>query len=300
MSECTNPLLKAAENFSIEVLQKAKSIRGLSSREKGIIKKNIIRYLVKCYSKAMIHDSLISAAKRLEKIAVALRHNGYWVVMADFVAESRVLVGLSEGVLKQFLEVGAVIDPVLALPYIPGSSVKGLIRHFLRSELGSECLAPVCELLGTEPGARGEGPCGGWAAGKVFIADAYPVGVVNEHGFLLVPDIITPHYYKGGEPVETELDARPVPVPHVSVAEGTVFRFVIGFEEGAKAPLEKIGECLVRKGVETGRDWLTTALTLLAAALAVAGVGGRTTKGYGTMRPRLDSMKVMSPGGGEE
>lgn len=299
MSACGNPPLIAAELFSERVLGVLTN-KELSSRERGKIKQDVIRELVRCYSSDSIAGELSAATGRLDEVAKYLVRNGYWVIQADFIAESRVLVGLSEGVLKQFLEVGAVIDPVLALPYIPGSSVKGLIRHFLRSELGSECLAPVCELLGPEPGARGEGPCGEWAAGKVFIADAYPVGVVNEHGFLLVPDIITPHYYKGGEPVETELDARPVPVPHVSVAEGTVFRFVIGFEEGAKAPLEKIGECLVRKGVETGRDWLTTALTLLAAALAVAGVGGRTTKGYGTMRPRLDSMKVMSPGGGEE
>ena len=294
-----NPLLQATIDFTRNVLSGLSESRDhyLSSRQKSKYKEGLIRYLSRCYSRNELlrWGGLTASSKRLEEVAEGLSGAGYYVLSADFVTEGRLLVGMSEGLLKQALEVGAVFDPVLALPYIPGSSIKGLMRSYLINELKNNegCLRKVGELFGNEPGSRIA-----WK-GRVFVADAYPVGLRGD--YMLLPDIITPHYYKRGKPVETELDAEPVPVPHLSVAEGVVFRFVIGLEEGAQELITEIGECLEKAlGTETkiSGTWVTSLLGILAAALAIAGIGGRTTKGYGSMGlTNISSIKALSPGG---
>ena len=187
------------------------------------------------------------------------------------------------------LELGVVLHPVFLVPYYPGSSVKGAMRSLL--------LARLAEMLAGEYGV-GEGDAWSEAGrcvepffgrgstgfpgfvGGVTVFDAYPVepGV---GGLVLVGDVLTPHYRGPRGPVRFEHEAQPRPVVGVSVAEGTVFRF------RALVDVEAIREELSRARCRDelrdmlGRDPAGLVVQLLVEALTVAGVGGKTARGYG-------------------
>lgn len=101
---------------------------------------------------------------------------------------------------------------------------------------------------------------GGWS-GFVAFFDAYPEGPGND-GWLLVPEIITPHYTEAVEEGEirfAEHKAKPVPVTFLVVERGTTFAFPIA---GRNDEDLKIAKSLLKK------------------ALTEVGIGAKTTSGY--------------------
>ena len=284
---CLNPPAHITKMFTDRIIQEGER---MSSELRSRIKRELINEIVKCYEKDRVTASsspLKAAEKRLRNVFESLREAGYSVIAADFETSSRVLVGMSEGELKQSLEVGMVMDKVLGIPYIPGPSIKGALRHYLHRVIGddSECWESAEAVLGPEPG--------GEALNRplVFIADAYPVGLNEGTQYLIEPDIVTPHYYKGGKPVESELDVEPTPVPHVSLSEGVVIRFVAGILEYprglARKYIKKVWECVSKKeGIDNAivsSNPLLAFLTMLGITLKYSGIGGRTSKGYGIL-----------------
>jgi Uncharacterized protein predicted to be involved in DNA repair (RAMP superfamily) len=63
-------------------------------------------------------DEVVTAVKRLNIRGVDVRA----------VVSTKLLVGTASGFLKVITEVGMHWDPVLDLPYVPGSSIKGILR----------------------------------------------------------------------------------------------------------------------------------------------------------------------------
>lgn len=172
------------------------------------------------------------------------------------------------------LEWGLLVHPVFLVPFFPGSAVKGLLRSVYMLLLGENSFdhdaAERCveALLGSS-----EEPLSG--VGAVVAFDAYPVGP-GRGGVYVVGDVLTPHYGIGdGRGPVTELDAQPKPVQGVSVAEGTVFEFVVGVDE-EYARRRLTGECLL--GSPGAANLVAR---LLAVGLEYAGLGGKTTRGYG-------------------
>ena len=205
------------------------------------------------------------------------------------------LVGTGSGPLHAVFEVGLEVDWLLGLPYYPGSTLKGASRAVAEELLGDEAAKA---LFGVSP-ERGKG---GWM-GVYGFAPAYPVGCRRGKPCLvLIGDVVTPHYYVPGRGVvESELDAQPTPIQHVSIAPGTVFRFIVGVRmprgrkrERVEEALRKAGEAGVLKQHETRLQPLNLAklaLRLLGTAL-MTGFAARSARGYNAFTPLREGEDV--------
>lgn len=170
-----------------------------------------------------------------------------------FKTTSRFATGLGR---EHPIENGFVWHPVLGVPYLPGSSVKGLVRAW--AETWAEP-APNQENLDRLLGALDR-------VGTVLFLDAIPVAPVK-----LKADVMTPHYgdyYQAkkdpeGNPTPPADWLSPNPIPFLTVAPGQLFQFALApAAPGAKE------DC------DAALQWLTAALKWL-------GAGAKTAVGYG-------------------
>jgi CRISPR-associated protein Cmr6 len=172
-------------------------------------------------------------------VSVVVARGGIWQVLRT---ESRFVTGLGR---SHPVENGFAWHSALGTPYLPGSSVKGMVRSWAEQE---GCRKDDLERLFGAPGRRG---------GICFL-DALPTEPVT-----LDADVMTPHY-AGWTPDDPPGDWRsPVPVAFLVAAAGSPFLF--GLVSGAAAAEDDLG--IVWK-------WLTD-------ALAWAGAGAKTAVGYG-------------------
>ncbi len=286
-----NPLLNAVLKFIDSVIKEFEAGKESGTKD-GLpeIKKRLVMELERAYlvNNEWVKQALIMARKEaFEAVMKALKEAGYCYVGLVFRSESRIIVGHSEGILSTIFEVGQVFDYVRGLPIIPGSSLKGLTRSFLErqcNDLGDEgfkkeCLGLVRELFGYSDETA--------SASRLVFMDAYPVGVDGARSLILA-DVITPHYYMGGQPVKNELMAEPKPVLHVSVSPGTLFGVVIALRD------RKAVDLLARLGELLGmpKNGLIALAFAVSAATKLEGVGARTTKGYGTLELLPDEIYV--------
>ncbi len=154
---------------------------------------------------------------------------------------------------------GFAFDPVIGVPYIPGTLVKGLCRR--SAELGDISASEIARLFGPEQ----DGPRFKGEQGRLSFFGAYPkrwpklvVDVVNCHH---------PRYYadlgrraqSAPFPRETE---NPVPVFFLAVEAGTEFVFPM---------------------VARNEADLNTGVGLLRQGLDLLGIGAKTAVGYGFM-----------------
>ena len=162
-----------------------------------------------------------------------------------FTTESRFVTGLG---LSHPVENGFAWHPTLGTPYLPGSSVKGLVHAWAKAEAEPRSSA--------NPRERLFGSVGN--AGSICFMDAVPVAPTR-----LDADVMTPHYagWSASEPPGDWMS--PTPIPFLTVAAGTPFLFA--FVPGRVVSNEDL------KAVE---DWLS-------AALSWAGGGAKTAVGYG-------------------
>jgi len=198
----------------------------------------------------------------------------------------RAKVGVSEYLLP--LEAGLHLHPVYYVPFFPGSSVKGAMRNLayryfylkLRERNDAERLAE--ELVKVLFGDAGDQRSYGISAVEVF--DAFP----SKTNVCVVPDIITPHYHKGGKPVESEFKAEPTPIKNFSIACDTVFEFFLAVDK----ELIKVRLKFFRKHEESDElgsllnevESETFPLRLLLTTFKT-GLGAKTTRGYGRFSP---------------
>ncbi len=208
---------------------------------------------------------------------------GVAVVDARLVEGSRLLVGGSSGILQALFEVGMSWDYVLDLPYIPGSSLKGAMRASAEALLGKDYKDILYSVFGPETESKKK------FAGCLEVFDAYPVEAPRG---LLDVDVITPHYYKGGEVRSSELEVQPMPIAHVSVAPGTVFRFVVA-HRCPNSVLQQLSRAL-RERLKIHASGAGALATLLGMAL-FNGIGARTGKSYGVFT--LERVSFECPGG---
>lgn len=162
--------------------------------------------------------------------------------------ESRLFIGLAGG---GMMETGCAISHSYGMPYIPGSSVKGVVRAHARSRLlrdGGEAGEDICnELFGTPS-----------LAGLIHFHDAWWAPGSSPSPF--VEEVVTTHhmgyYSTEGAQEATDFDS---PVPNAQVAVQGSFLFVL---EGAAA-------------------WFDLAKKMLVDALCTRGIGAKTRAGYG-------------------
>lgn len=167
--------------------------------------------------------------------------------VAVFKTESRFVTGLGR---SHPVENGFAWHPTLGAPYLPGSSIKGMVRSWAREQAEpSPDHDVVARILG----------CPGRAGGVCFL-DAVPVVPVQ-----LEADVMTPHYAGWSEDDPPGDWRSPTPIPFLATAAGTKFLFGVV----PCAPLQ-------HKDLATAFGWLE-------AALAWVGAGAKTAIGYGRM-----------------
>lgn len=183
----------------------------------------------------------------------------------ELVTQGRLVVGLG---LPQPVETGFLLDRLTGCPYLPGSSVKGVLRHAARRVAADDLPIegqPDATVYWRDNMRRLFGPeieVGATPArGELACYDAFP----NRWPTVEV-DVLTPHQgaYYTGESESLPADWNdPTPVPFLTVAPGTRFVFHFRLRDDAPADEWKSLESLLRQGLE----WL--------------GIGGKTSSGYG-------------------
>lgn len=188
---------------------------------------------------------------------------------------SRLFMGLSGG---GMLETGCTLSHSYGAPYIPGSSIKGVVRGYVRGLVRGTSRAEaqqevINELFGVD--AKPDDPQHQGLSGIVSFHDAWWVPgsapVPNEGGALdqnrpLVEEVVTTHhpaYYsqEGADPA-SDTDS---PIPNAQIAVRGRFLFVL---EGPPA-------------------WLDLAARMLVGALANHGLGAKTRTGYGLFNSEI-------------
>ena len=173
------------------------------------------------------------------------------------------------------VENGFLWHHTLGVPYLPGSSVKGMVRAWIEQwadEKDKEEKEEVDRIFG--PKQPTEQP----QVGAVVFLDAIPLDKVR-----LKADIMTPHYgeyYQNKKKPEAPGDwISPVPIPFLAVKEDTTFHFAIVprrqncLETPAGSGESRGGH---RSDCEIVIGWLKDALEWI-------GAGAKTAVGYGRM-----------------
>lgn len=173
---------------------------------------------------------------------------------------TRLFIGLTGG---GMLETGCAISHSYGMPYIPGSSVKGVVRaHVGQSTFADQHPEVVNELFGAAADPE-QGHLDG-LAGLVVFHDAWWVPNVEEAPTPFVEEIVTSHhleyYGQEGRVDASDLDS---PIPNAQIAVRGHFLFVL---EGEPA-------------------WRDLAAQMLLAALSERGIGAKTRSGYGLFDP---------------
>lgn len=154
------------------------------------------------------------------------------------------------------IENGFAWHPTLGTPFLAGSSIKGMVRHWASKWLAEDDAAERVF------GSPNQG------VGTVIFLDALPTRRVK-----LEADVMTPHYgpwYQDKDDVDGKKAwpadwHDPTPIPFLTVAAGASFRF----------------DLLPRRDDEGHRDDVELALQWLTDALEWIGAGAKTAVGYG-------------------
>ncbi|WP_006786730.1 type III-B CRISPR module RAMP protein Cmr6 [Thiorhodospira sibirica] len=179
--------------------------------------------------------------------------------------EGRLLIGLTGG---GMLETGCAIHHVYGMPYIPGSSIKGVVRaQVCGSPFAVQHPEVVAELFGTEADPTPGTSDSQGLSGLVTFHDAWWVPDSAERP--LVEEIVTTHhpdYYgsEGQKNCATDFDS---PIPNAQIGVQGRFLFVL------EGPPERFG-------------WLDLAEKMLITALSERGIGAKTRTGYGLFDPQ--------------
>lgn len=216
---------------------------------------------------------LDSAANYLDGLYKELEKNVGSLYSAVFAIDvrlvSRLLVYTRNPLLP--LEVSLAWDPVLNLPYVPSSSIKGAVRSWIELYVGKSVEGvSLEEVFGSEPESKGER-----RSSLAIFTDAYPVSCAT---YLIEPDVITPHY-SVAELAFAEPEASPTPIVFPTIAPNTILRFIVAFK---------------RKG-DDGRSLGTNVVMKLVELIMKAledGLGAKTSIGYGRAKPVVQSMKT--------
>ncbi|MGB9794706.1 type III-B CRISPR module RAMP protein Cmr6 [Caldisericum exile] len=213
--------------------------------------------------------------KRIKQTIEDFQKNGFFTQNFSYALSWRLVIGLGA---SHPQETSMTLHHIYGIPYIPGSAIKGVTRHWAvlrfaeelakknnlgiekaieevskKLENGDESLSLFLDTISFQDlikifGTQKE-------EGKVIFFDAYP-----DENIELKIDIMNPHYpdYYGGDKTPTDWQ-NPVPIKFLTI-EKTKFQFYLASRD---------------------KDLLTKAENLLKDALKNYGIGAKTSLGYG-------------------
>ncbi len=193
-------------------------------------------------------DLLLRLQERGNGVLTTFKELGFPTYQFSMHTTWRLITGIGA---SSSLEVGMILHHVYGIPYIPASSMKGLLRYYLsKVEPNQELVA----LLGTGGDEEAE-------KGKIVFLDAFP-----QPGFDISVDIMNNHYqdyYMGDKPPADWMD--PNPIKFLTVKNAT---FLFRLFANQKDVEQKTLELVAKK---------------LSQALIDLGIGAKTAVGYGRM-----------------
>ncbi len=163
------------------------------------------------------------------------------------------------------LEFSLRLHPLLGVPIIPGSAIKGVTRHYCNSAWGQ-----------ADGGFSSRGDYD-----RFLFGDTDDAGAICFHDAWITPetatgslvqDVMTPHHpeWQVKATAPSDFDS-PIPLATLSVRG----RFFVAVSWPQTAPAA---------AAEEKAKWLDLAMKLVSEALDNWGVGGKTTSGYGRLR----------------
>lgn len=219
---------------------------------------------------------------------------------AEFVAEAQSPCAIGLGNVAPVENSGLSLDPTYGVPVIPGSSLKGLTRHYVEEEYIPEVMAlpvfsalaeghhrrlPIEEavvglLFGSKPSAAepqadgGAAERDGGAEGLIAFYDAWAAPTTR--GWF-EPDILNVHHKKyyghtGESPPEPNDREDPTPVYFLTVRPKVAFGVFLGLTSAGRG---LPAECQV--------FLLSFTAARLSEALQRWGIGAKSGAGYGVM-----------------
>ena len=195
---------------------------------------------------------LAEARARMERLLEAQNQSPlFYRLESDFVT------GLGR---EHPVENGFAWHHTLGTPYLPGSSVKGMVRAWAEVWVDAE-IKDIRRIFGPSAEDIRENDDVQAGVGSIIFLDALPITSVQ-----LKADIMTPHYtdyYEGKSPPADWLS--PNPIPFLVVEAGASFMFGI----------------LPRRNDERSRDDCSRVRVWLKDALCWTGAGAKTAVGYG-------------------
>jgi len=233
----------------------------------SLFEREVSERLKKAYSCERITNLLEEARKHVNRVYESAKVIFGSAFMLQGELQSRLLVHTRSPTLP--LDISLAWDPILNLPYIPSSSIKGVVRAYFEIFNKSIEGLGVRDLFGDTDHKDRTGH-----VGYVIFFDAYPVGCRET---LIEPDVITPHY-KEIEGSIDETSAKPVPIvfptiaPHVTVYIPFAVNMKLAGRSGDDR-LRKLGNTAI----------LNVLIDEIGRALEM-GVGAKTSLGYGWMK----------------
>ncbi len=188
-------------------------------------------------------------AKRIKNLALALGGTA-----CEYITTGPFITGMG---LSHPVENGFLWHHTLGVPYLPGSSIKGMIRAWAAEWEGADT-KDIGRIFG-----RNDKAAGGAAAGNIIVFDALPTAPVE-----LYVEVITPHTgdWRITDTPQNSPPAdwvSPVPIPFLAVKQGAKFQFALAARKGASnSDLKKAYEYL-----ELALEWI--------------GAGAKTAVGFG-------------------
>ena len=206
-------------------------------------------------------------ARQRQGIIDDWKQMGRQVSFYDIEPRGRWIIGLGQ---ETALETGITLHHIYAIPYIPGSALKGMTRAYFEREWGySLNSADVYGLSDHEMqsifGYGAENDAGA-RAGEVLFLDVLPVPE-QDNAPLLAVDVMTPHfsgYYSSENSSAVALEQEdPKPIPFLAVDSGLYL------------------VVLAARSCQTPPKLVKAAAELCRQALDNLGIGSKTAKGYG-------------------
>ena len=170
------------------------------------------------------------------------------------------------------LENGMTWQHNLGVPYLPGSTVKGIVRTWAEEWATNYSPGDIDRIFGPSSD-KDKNSNDEKTVGTIIFFDALPVQPVK-----LAADIMTPHYqeyYSSTDKLPGDW-YNPNPIPFLVVGEGQLFMFAL-----APRKKENISD------LELVLQWLDEALT-------ITGAGAKTASGYGRFTRQPEQEKSSS------
>jgi len=256
LNPATSLILKGIILNYIKVLEDEGKKVGISY---GEYKRIILEELIREINKTFLDNSNGVLEHLLLEIGEVIKRNYEYVDRIKVKVEERLIIGTKNPFTNLSFETGTIIHPILGVPYIPASSLKGSFRSYVELKYGKS-LENICGLeienIFGESGEKG-------ALALITITDAYPLGFETS---LVEPEVTTPIYAR-----EIREDkASPTPIIYPVVARKTIFVFYVAFRKDLK--LECINKLL---------EWIRE--------LTIEGIGAKTLVGFGIMSAEVET-----------